>query len=182
MPEPANAPETAGAELRRAVEEAMPALRAVSETKSAAPRAPGKWSPREIIGHLIDSASNNHQRFVRARFQDDLVFPGYSQDDWVRNQNYREASWSDLLELWRLYNLHLARVMDAVPEQVRRRETRRHNFHSIAFHEIPEGEPATLEYLMRDYVAHLRHHLAQVREGRRPERSRGTPSSAGSEP
>ena len=162
MPEPAGATETAGADLRRAVEEALPALRAVSEAKSAVPRAAGKWSPREILGHLIDSASNNHQRFVRGPFQDDLVFPGYSQEDWVRNQDYREAPWAELLELWRLYNLHLARVMDAVPEQARRRETRRHNFHAIAFHEIPEGEPATPEYLMRDYVAHLRHHLAQV--------------------
>lgn len=151
-----------GAQLRRAIEEALPALRAIPETESSRPRVPGKWSPREVLGHLIDSASNNHQRFVRARFQEDLVFPGYEQDDWVRDQNYREEPWADLLELWRLYNLHLARVMDAVPDGVRRRETRRHNFHRIAFHEIPEGKPATLEYLMRDYVAHLRHHVAQI--------------------
>jgi hypothetical protein len=162
MPEPASSTETAGAELRRAVEEGLPALRALSETQSAIPRAPGKWSPREILGHLIDSASNNHQRFVRGPSQDDLVFSGYSQEDWVRNQNYREAPWAELLELWRLYNMHLARVMDAVPEQARRRETRRHNYPAIAFRKVPEGEPATLEYLMRDYVAHLRHHLAQI--------------------
>lgn len=151
-----------GAELRRAVEEALPALRAISEAESSRPPAPGKWSPREVLGHLIDSASNNHQRFVRARFQEDLVFPEYSQEDWVRSQNYRDAPWADLLELWRLYNLHLARVLDAIPEDVRRRETRRHNFHRIALHGLPEGEPATLEYLMRDYVLHLRHHVAQL--------------------
>ena len=67
-------------DLRRAVGEAVPVLLAIDEAASARPPAPDKWCPREIVGHLIDSASNNHQRFVRARFQDDLVFPGYEQD------------------------------------------------------------------------------------------------------
>jgi hypothetical protein len=151
-----------GDALRRAVAAALPRLRAVSETQSAAPRAPGKWSPREVIGHLIDSASNNHQRFVRARFQEDLVFAGYKQDDWVRNQNYREAPWTDLVELWRLYNLHLARVLDGIPEDVWKRETRKHTFDKILMVRVPAGEPATLEHLRRDYVAHLQHHVEQV--------------------
>ena len=51
--------------------------------KSQTPRAQDKWSPREIVGHLIDSAANNHQRFVRAQFTDDLVFSGYQQAEWV---------------------------------------------------------------------------------------------------
>jgi len=148
--------------LRRAVERALPALRALSEEESARPRAPGKWSPREILGHLIDSASNNHQRFVRAQFQKDLVFPGYEQDAWVRAQAYASAPWKELLDLWRSYNLHLARVMDAVPRDVLRRATRRHNFHKIGFREVADGEPATLEWLTQDYVVHLEHHLKQI--------------------
>ncbi len=81
-------------DLRRAVNDALPALRAIDEQASARAPAPGKWCPREVLGHLIDSASNNHQRFVRVRFQDDLVFEGYDQDAWVAAQRYREASWS----------------------------------------------------------------------------------------
>ncbi len=86
-------------DLRRAVNDALPALRAIDEQASARAPAPGKWCPREVLGHLIDSASNNHQRFVRVRFQDDLVFEGYDQDAWVAAQRYREASWAELIEL-----------------------------------------------------------------------------------
>ena len=62
--------------LRAAIANASPPLAAISDADAAKPRAPGKWSPKQIIGHLIDSASNNHQRFVRANFTDDLIFPG----------------------------------------------------------------------------------------------------------
>jgi len=151
-----------GNALRRAVAAALPRLHAMDEARSAAPRAPGKWSPREVLGHLIDSASNNHQRFVRARFQEDLAFPGYVQDEWVRHQNYREEPWADLVELWRLYNQHLARVMDEIPEELWRRETRKHTFDKILMVKVPAGEPATLEHLRRDYVAHLQHHIEQI--------------------
>lgn len=155
-------PLDAGAALRQAVEENLPRLRAISEAESARPPAPEKWSPRQVLGHLIDSASNNHQRFLRARFQKDLVFPGYLQDEWVEAQNYAESPWSELVELWALYNLHLARVMEATPGALLKRERRRHNFDHIAFRKLPEGSPATLEYLQHDYVAHLAHHLAQI--------------------
>ena len=109
------------------------------------PAGAGKWSPREIIGHLIDSASNNHQRFVRASFQDDLVFSGYDQDQkWVALQQYQEARWEDLLTLWASFNRHLARVMAATPAEIRRREHRSHNFDRIAMRPVAAGSPATL--------------------------------------
>ena len=146
-------------DLRRAVREAEPILAAIDDEASARPPAPGKWCPRELVGHLIDSASNNHQRFVRARFQDDLVFPGYEQDAWVSSQRYREAPWGELVELWRLYNLHLARVLAAVPPEVAERVHTRHNFDQIAWKAVPAGEPSTLAYFATDYVGHLRHHL-----------------------
>ena len=155
-------PPDAASALRRAVEESLPRLRAIPEGESARPPAPEKWSPRQILGHLIDSASNNHQRFLRAGFQKDLVFPGYAQNEWVEAQNYRDAPWAELVELWGLYNRHLARVMEATPEALRKRERRRHNFDHIAFRKLPEGSPATLDYLHHDYVAHLEHHLAQI--------------------
>jgi hypothetical protein len=74
------------ADLLEAIHGATPILLAMSEDRSRLRPAPGKWCPREVIGHLIDSASNNHQRFVRAQFQDDLVFSGYEQDAWVSVQ------------------------------------------------------------------------------------------------
>src|SRR5205085_7215762 len=116
----------------------------------------------EIIGHLIDSASNNHQRFVRAQFQDDLIFPRYAQEEWVRVQGYQDAPWRELVALWHSYNLQLARVMAAVPEDVRLRERKQHNFHQIGWRVIPETETATLDYLMSDYVGHLKNHLRQI--------------------
>lgn len=149
-------------ELRDAVESFTPRLLALSEAQASRPPAPGKWSPKEVIGHLVDSASNNHQRFVRAQFLDDLVFAGYAQEDWVAAQRYRDAPWPDLVALWRLYNLHLARVIEAAPAPVRQRPRARHNLHEIAWTAVPKSEPATLEDFMRDYVGHLRHHVAQI--------------------
>jgi hypothetical protein len=150
------------AELWETVERGAAALRAIPDEESARRPAAGKWSPREIIGHLIDSASNNHQRFVRAQFQDHLVFPGYVQDAWVNAQRYQEAPWPELIALWSGLNRHLARVMEAVPASVRMREHRQHNLHEIAWRTVPPTEPATLDYFMRDYVGHLKHHLRQV--------------------
>jgi len=148
-------------ELEQAVARATPALLAIAEADSAARPAPGRWSPREIIGHLVDSASNNHQRFVRAQLQDDLVFPGYAQDEWVALQRYQDAPWHELVTLWRTFNQHLVRVMCAVPEEVRMRPRARHSLQAIGF-AIAGDQPARLDDLMRDYVAHLVHHLRQV--------------------
>ncbi len=150
------------ADFRETVERGAAAMLEISEAEAARRPAPGKWSPKEIVGHLIDSASNNHQRFVRAQFQDDLVFAGYAQDAWVAAQRYQQAPWPALVELWRAYNLHLAHVIEAVPEAVRLRPHRRHNFHQIAWQTVPEDTPATLDYFMRDYAAHLKHHLRQI--------------------
>jgi len=122
------------------------------------------WSIKEIIGHLIDSAAHNHQRFVRAELQADLVFPGYDQDDWVRAQAYHSAPWGPLLTLWQSYNLHLARVMATMPASIRERRRETHNFHQIGFRSFSADRPVTLDDLMEDYVLHLEHHLAQVRD------------------
>jgi hypothetical protein len=149
-------------EFRSIVDHATPALLALSDERSTTRPAPGKWSPREIIGHLIDSASNNHQRFVRARFQNDLVLAGYDQDAWVTLQKYQDEAWSDLVTLWRAFNVHLAHVMESIPASVRQREHGRHNLHEIGWKPVPAAKPATLDDLMEDYVGHLKHHLRQI--------------------
>ncbi len=99
---------------------------------------------------------------MRARWQEDLVFAGYEQDAWVEAQRYQAAPWSELLDLWLSYNLHLARVMRATPESVRLRQHTRHNLDQLAWKPVAVEEPATLEYFMRDYVEHLKHHLRQI--------------------
>jgi hypothetical protein len=149
-------------ELRDALAESLPRLQRLTEAEAGRQPRPGKWCPSEIIGHLIDSASVNHQRFLNARVKDDLVFAGYDQDELVAAQNYREAPWSELVMLWHAYNLHIARVMEAIPVSERERPRTRHNLDEIAWQTVPRNQPATLDYLMSDYVGHLKHHLAQI--------------------
>ena len=147
-------------DLREAVNRATPKLLALSDAGATRP-APGKWSPREIIGHLVDSATNNYGRCVRGQLQDELIFPGYAQDDWVRIGRYQDAPWEELVTLWRTLNLQLARVMEGTPEDVRRRPRTRHDLAAIGVSLMP-GEAATLELVMTDYVGHLKHHLGQI--------------------
>ncbi len=134
----------------------------MTEDASAQPRAFGKWSPREVIGHLVDSALVNQQCFLRAADQEDLVFPGYPQDEWVARQRYRESAWAPLVALWRGLNEHVARTMELTPREIRELQRIRHSFDRIAFRTIPADVPSSLDYLMTDYVDHLEHHLRQI--------------------
>jgi len=149
-------------DFRRTIETAAARLGALGEAEARTAREAGAWTPKEIVGHLIDSAANNHGRFVRAQFTDDLVFPGYEQEEWVRAQRYNEESWPLLVELWKTYNLHLLHVMACAPEETLERPRARHSLDRIAWQTLDANQPATLEYLMRDYVGHLKSHLRQI--------------------
>jgi hypothetical protein len=149
-------------DFRATIDSASQRLLQIGETESERPRAEEHWSAKQILGHLIDSATNNHARFVLAQIKDDLVFPGYDQNNWVAVQHYQQASWSRLVDLWRAYNLHLLHVMNTTPAEKLNRRCAAHSFQQIAFETVKESEPSTLEYLMKDYVVHLKHHLHQI--------------------
>ena len=150
------------ADFKETIDDASARLAQISELQSQQPRAEDHWSAKQILGHLIDSATNNHARFVLAQLKDDLIFPGYEQDGWVRVQQYENASWPQLIDLWRAYNLHLLHVMSCVPRDKLTTPCAQHSLQTIAFETVSEKRPVTLEYLMKDYVVHLRHHLGQI--------------------
>jgi hypothetical protein len=137
--------------LIQVIEETETRLSAISESESATRSGAGKWSRKEILGHLIDSASNNHQRFVRAQLDGALNFPGYQQDSWNRAQHYQSEPWSNLVQLWASYNRHLAHVIAAIPDEA-----------GPQICVIGGGAPVTLEFLVNSYVVHLEHHLQQI--------------------
>ena len=148
--------------FRNTIVSAKARLKDVPEEQSRHKGSADGWSPIEVMGHLIDSAANNHQRFVHAQFTDDLVFADYEQDQWVSTQKYRDESWPDVIDLWSSYNLHLLHVVSVIPEDVLTKMRAQHTLDEIAFKDLDKNEPATLEFLIRDYVDHLHHHLNQI--------------------
>jgi len=144
-------PADTAAALHRAIETALPRLRALSDERASTRPTPGKWSAKELIGHLLDSATNNHNRFVRGILDPEVRLPKYEQEGWVRVQRYSGTEWGSLIDFWRLYNLHLARVIEGIPpDRV----------------EVPcwigDNPSMTLGDLAADYLRHLEHHIRQV--------------------
>lgn len=138
-------------ELKDIVNQVLPLLSDITEEEAAQKPNPHKWSKKEILGHLIDSACNNQQKFVRTMAQPQLQFVGYAQNHWVEAQHYASANWKLITTLWAAYNLHLAHVIEnADPAVVQNTVT------------IEGAGPFTLEFIMKDYAEHLKHHLLQI--------------------
>lgn len=137
-------------ELRDVVEGGFESLCRLPEPLTSQPLGLNKWSAKQIIGHLIDSAANNHQRFVRLQIESDLLLPGYQQEEWVAVQCYAVMPWMQALETWRVFNQHLAYVIQHVRIE-----------HLGNVWHFDEG-PLTLGFLIEDYIAHLKHHMKQL--------------------
>ena len=114
--------------------------------------APDKWSLKEIVGHLIDSASNNHQRFVRLQEVNSLSLPGYDQENWIRIQRYNRMDWDDLVALWYLMNILLLHIIRGIP---------RGSLGNL--YQSPEG-PVPLDALVNDYFRHMQGHMQHFEE------------------
>ena len=137
--------------LRQTIKEVGPSLRAISEEEASSKPQPHKWSKKEILGHLIDSASNNQHKFVRAMAQSHLDFVGYAQDSWVSEQKYNATNWQELITFWFAYNSHIAHIIEHV------------NPAYLANTITIEGNSLyNLQFIMEDYVEHLKHHLKAI--------------------
>lgn len=134
--------------LRGTIDRELPELRALPDDRSGIPRGVGKWSPREELGHLIDSAANNHQRFVRAASEPEHRGPGYAQDEWVRIHRYHDMAWTDIVEFWYDYNRLLVRVIEVIPPSSLDHLCR-----------VSDYAPMSLAVLIEDYVVHMQHHI-----------------------
>ncbi len=135
-------------ELLKVVPERLRKLPAnVLESKPAA----SNWSPKEELGHLLDSAANNHQRIVRAQFEDKLALPGYEQNRWVAVHGYQRREWKELVEIWEALNRQLLAAAEAVPESAWS--------HTLT---VAGSEAMTLQFVFEDYLAHMMHHLRHI--------------------
>lgn len=150
--------------FRDTIETSSEKLLEIPEAESEKPME-GGWSAKQILGHLIDSAANNHSRFVRAQLQEDLVFEGYAQEDWVRVEQFDKEAWAALVDLWSEYNLHLLHIISNIPDSILNQPRTKHSLDKIAWQTVPASEPATLDYFIRDYFGHLQDHLKQIYPG-----------------
>ena len=139
-------------DFRTSVLQAYDELKTISEETAAAKPNTNQWSVKELLGHLLDSASNNHQRIVRLQIFDSIEFPFYQQDDFVRVNHYQNQGWEVLLEFWKLYNLHLVHLVENLDES---------KINNVWV--TPDRERLTLGHIIEDYLRHLKHHIGQVR-------------------
>src|ERR1700731_2304394 len=126
-------------------------LSAVTELDATGPLHEGRWSGKEILGHVIDSAQNNHQRFVRASLNGTYAGPSYHQQGWVNMHGYGSMPWSVLLQHWRWQNDLLCEVVERIPENRMEAPCR-----------VGDGDPVTLRFLVDDYLVHMQHHIDQI--------------------
>jgi hypothetical protein len=133
------------------LEEIRAALTALPEELADMPWRPGGWTRKQILGHMLDSAANNHQRFVRASLYGQYSGPTYDQQAWVNAHGYAEQSWSDLLAWWRTQHQMLNAVVELIPEE---------RLDTICY--VDDDPPTTLRFRVEDYVVHQQHHLQQM--------------------
>ena len=150
-------PEQLADDFRARLDSAEADLKAITELEATEPYKPDAWTRKQVLGHLIDSAINNHVRFVMATLDGEYTGPAYHAQGWVAMHDYANMLWSQLIELWKAHNQLLARVVRQVPEDRLTAECR-----------IGSDQPVTLRYVIEDYLHHLEGHITEITESQAP--------------
>jgi DinB superfamily len=137
--------------FRSGLGEIREAIRAVPAERASEPWREGGWTRKQILGHMLDSAANNRQRFVRAASDGHYRGPGYAQQAWVDAHGYAEKEWETLISWWKAEHEILASVVDRIPEE-------RLEAGCI----VGDDAPVTLRFLIEDYLRHQREHAGQL--------------------
>lgn len=137
-----------GETLQQIIEESLVQFKRIDEETWYKKNLPGKWSKKEILGHLCDSAMNNIRRFVVSQYEENNLII-YRQDDWVALQDYQSADVKDVIALWKLLNEQIVRIINKIPN-------------NKLNNTCNTPEPQTIEWLVEDYIVHLKHHLDQI--------------------
>ena len=137
-------------------------LAGIDKEKARIKPARDKWCINEILGHLIDSAINNHRRFILMQIQDNLIFDGYEQDRWVDLQNYIIKDLKTLIETWEILNLNILSALLEIPPEFWKKSFNQHALHNVAWKNFSPDKPATAKDFVQDYFDHMGHHLKQI--------------------
>ncbi len=148
-------------ELRQAVEKFFARYSSLPDSLTGIRLSEDRWSLKEIIGHLIDSASNNHQRFVRLQLSRRLQFPEYQNERWLSVEKHNALAWADLLALWRSYNLLLAHIIEHLDPE------------SLVHVMVSEEREVKLSELVKDYLSHVQGHIEHFERRLRELREQG---------
>jgi hypothetical protein len=139
-------------ELRQIIQEYSSKISIIGEADFAAKPLPNKWSKKEVLGHLVDSAHNNLRRFICGQYEETPPKIVYSQDFWVSTNGYQNMKKEDVIQFWRLINNQICTVLEKMPQQ---------NYSK----QVVTGEPKTLQWLAEDYLKHMKHHMNQIIPG-----------------
>ena len=138
--------------LKNIVDAELQRFQTISEEEWAYKATPEKWSKKEIIGHLCDSAFTNIRRFVVTQYKENENIV-YDQNAWVKAQNYQNVPTSELITLWKSLNYQIVHVVENIPDEALQKTC-----------DTTKTEPRvfTLEFIIKDYVDHLQHHLETI--------------------
>ncbi|HET9825329.1 MAG TPA: DinB family protein [Chitinophagaceae bacterium] len=136
--------------LNTILDQYLPPLRLIPAEKFNFKPSPVKWSKKEILGHLIDSAQNNIRRFILAQYEEQPNVV-YNQDKWVSISNYQDYNLPDLISLWHLLNKHIGHILQYITPEMAARRIQTEELHNV-------------QWLAEDYIRHMLHHLHQILE------------------
>ncbi len=140
-------------ELNQIVDAFVLKFNSISEDEFSAKPLPDKWSKKEVLGHLIDSALNNHRRFVCGQYESAPPKILYDQDFWVKANDYQHSKKEEVILMWKLMNKKICDTLSAMPEQ---------NYSRLCNTGRETEQLHSIEWLAIDYVKHLKHHLNQI--------------------